>query len=115
MNEQAKTGEIEHSDEIFFRLEWADKDKTLNKNRWKNSGGKWTKFEGDEDRLGVTWEINRIDKFADSARGSEPISKKSDGALAIIIIDGLCKLKSIRRLIPLELQNIRLQQMLCDR
>ena len=51
-------------DEIFFRFEWADKDKTLNKNRWKNSGGKWTKFKGDEDRLGVTWEINRIDKFA---------------------------------------------------
>ena len=51
-------------DEIFFRLEWADKDKTLNKNRWENSGGKWSKFKGDEDRLGVTWEINRIDKFA---------------------------------------------------
>jgi len=52
------------SDQIFFRFEWADKDKTLNKNRWKNSGGKWTKFKGDEDRLGMVWEINRIDKFA---------------------------------------------------
>ena len=52
------------SDQIFFRFEWADKDKTLNKNRWKNSGGKWSKFKGDEDRLGMVWEINRIDKFA---------------------------------------------------
>ncbi len=51
-------------DQIFFRFEWADKDKTLNKNRWKKNGGKWSKFKGDEDRLGVTWEINRIDKFA---------------------------------------------------
>ena len=52
------------SDQIFFRFEWADKDKTLNKNRWKNNNGKWSKFKGDEDRLGVVWEINRIDKFA---------------------------------------------------
>jgi len=59
-----KAKSVYTKDEIFFRFEWADKDKTLNKNRWKNSGGKWTKFKGDEDRLGVTWEINRIDKFA---------------------------------------------------
>ena len=26
--------------------------------------GQWSKFKGDEERLGVTWEINRIDKFA---------------------------------------------------
>jgi len=52
------------NDQIFFRFEWADKDKTLNKNRWKNSNGKWSKLKGDEDRLGVVWEINRIDKFA---------------------------------------------------
>ena len=40
-----------------------------------------------------------IDKSADTARWSEPRSKKSDGALAVVIIDGPCKTKSIRRLI----------------
>ncbi|MGB5750423.1 MAG: ethylbenzene dehydrogenase-related protein, partial [Desulfobacterales bacterium] len=61
---ELKAKSVYTKDEIFFRFEWADKDKTLNKKRWKNSGGKWSNFKGDEDRLGVTWEINRIDKFA---------------------------------------------------
>ena len=61
---QLKAKSVYTNDEIFLRLEWADKDKTLNKKRWKHTGGKWSKFKGDEDRLGVTWEINRIDKFA---------------------------------------------------
>ena len=61
---ELRTKSVYTKDEIFFRFEWADKDKTLNKNRWKNTAGKWTKFKGDEDRLGVIWEINRIDKFA---------------------------------------------------
>ena len=50
--------------EIFFRLEWPDKDKSMDKNAWKFSGGKWAKQKANEDRLGVMWEINRIDKFA---------------------------------------------------
>ncbi len=50
--------------EIFFSFEWPDKDKSMKKNAWKFSGGKWVKQKANEDRLGVIWEINRIDKFA---------------------------------------------------
>ena len=61
---ELKTKSVYTGDEIFFRFEWPDKDKSMNKNRWKYSGGKWSKIKGDEDRLGVVFEINRIDKFA---------------------------------------------------
>jgi hypothetical protein len=36
----------------------------MNKKRWRYSGGKWTPIKADEDRLGVVFEINRVDKFA---------------------------------------------------
>jgi hypothetical protein len=36
----------------------------MDKNAWKFTGGKWVKQKANEDRLGVIWEINRIDKFA---------------------------------------------------
>jgi hypothetical protein len=51
-------------DDLFFRFEWPDADQSMNKSKWKFAGGKWAKQPGDEDRLGVVWEINRIDKFA---------------------------------------------------
>ena len=63
-NIELKTKSIYTKDEIFFRLEWPDKDKSMNKKRWKFSGGKWTPIKADEDRLGVVFEINRINKFA---------------------------------------------------
>lgn len=59
-----KAKSVYTSDKIFFRFEWPDKDETMIKKRWKFTGGKWTSLEGDEDRLGLVWEINRIDKFA---------------------------------------------------
>jgi len=59
-----KAKSVYTKNKIFFRFEWTDKDKSMNKKRWKYSGGEWTKIKGDEDRLGVTWEINRINKFA---------------------------------------------------
>jgi hypothetical protein len=63
-NLELKTKSVYTKDAIFFRFEWADKDKSMNKHRWKFSGGKWTTIKGDEDRLGVVFEINRINKFA---------------------------------------------------
>jgi hypothetical protein len=59
-----KAKSVYTKEEIFFRFEWPDKNKSMNKRRWKFNGGEWTKFKGDEDRMGVVWEINRIDKFA---------------------------------------------------
>ena len=59
-----KVRSVHTKDEIFFLFQWHDYNKSMNKKRWKYTGGKWTKLKGDEDRLGVVWEINRIDKFA---------------------------------------------------
>jgi hypothetical protein len=58
------TKSVYTKDEIFFRFEWPDKDKSMQKNAWKFSGGKWNKIKANEDRLGLVFEINRIDKFA---------------------------------------------------
>ncbi len=51
-------------DEIFFLFTWHDYNKSMDKNAWKFSGGKWSKIKANEDRLGVIFEINRVDKFA---------------------------------------------------
>ncbi len=61
---ELKAKSVYTKDEVFFSFEWPDKDKILNKNAWKFAGGKWIKQKANEDRLGVIWEINRIDKFA---------------------------------------------------
>jgi len=63
-NIELKAKSIYTKDEIFFRFEWPDKDKSMDKNAWKFTSGKWAKQKANEDRLGVLWEINRIDKFA---------------------------------------------------
>jgi hypothetical protein len=55
---------VHTKDGIFFRFEWSDDEKSMHKNRWRFTGGKWNKKKGDEDRLAMVWEINRIDKFA---------------------------------------------------
>jgi hypothetical protein len=61
---ELKTKSVFTKDELFFRLEWPDKDKSMNKKRWKFSGGQWTQIKADEDRLGAVFEINRVNKFA---------------------------------------------------
>jgi hypothetical protein len=61
---ELKTKSVYTKDEIFFRFEWPDKDKSMQKNAWKFSGGKWNKIKANEDRLGAVFEINRNDKIA---------------------------------------------------
>ncbi len=61
---EQKAKSVHTKDEIFFLFEWPDKNKSMDKNSWKFSGGKFAKVKANEDRLGVLWEINRIDKFA---------------------------------------------------
>ncbi len=63
-NLELKSKSVYTKDEVFFRFEWSDKDKSMNKNRWKFTGGKWNKIKANEDRLGVLFEINRVTKFA---------------------------------------------------
>jgi hypothetical protein len=61
---ELKTKSVYTKGEIFFRFEWPDPDKSMQKNAWKFSSGKWNKIKANEDRLGLVFEINRIDKFA---------------------------------------------------
>jgi hypothetical protein len=61
---EMKAKSVYTEDEVFFRFEWPDKDKSMKKNSWIRSGDKWVKQKLDEDRLGVVFEIDRIDKFA---------------------------------------------------
>jgi len=61
---ELKAKSVHTKDMIFFRFEWPDKDKSMNKKRWQHTGSSWTKIKADEDRLGVVFEINRINKFA---------------------------------------------------
>ena len=61
---EAKAKSVYTKSEVFFRFEWPDDEKSMRKNGWKFSGGKWSKIKANEDRLGVLFEINRIDKFA---------------------------------------------------
>ena len=61
---ELKAKSVYTKDSIFFLFEWPDKDKSMNKNRWRYSGGNWGKLKGDEDRLGIVFEINRVNKFA---------------------------------------------------
>lgn len=62
LNIQVKS--IHTDDMVFFRLTWPDKEKSMAKKSWLFKDGVWTQVKADEDRLGMVFEINRIDKFA---------------------------------------------------
>lgn len=55
---------VHTKDMVFYRLDWADKDKSMGKKQWTLKDGKWAKKKANEDRLGILFEINRINKFA---------------------------------------------------
>lgn len=49
---------------ITMLVSWPDSDKSVTKEAWKLSGGKWAKQKGDEDKVAFNWEIKRIKNFA---------------------------------------------------
>lgn len=51
-------------DGIYFRFNWKDADKSVTKGAWKFDGQKWFHQEGNEDRISLLFEIERINKFA---------------------------------------------------
>ena len=51
-------------DGIYFRFNWKDADKSVTKGAWKFDGQKWAHQEGNEDRISLLFEIERINKFA---------------------------------------------------
>ena len=51
-------------DSIFFRFKWKDPTLSVTKEAWKYDGQQWTHQEGNEDRISLLFEINRINNFA---------------------------------------------------
>ncbi|ABK16143.1 ethylbenzene dehydrogenase-related protein [Syntrophobacter fumaroxidans] len=51
-------------DEIFFLFKWKDATNSVTKGAWQFDGEKWTHLKGDEDRISLLFEINRINNFA---------------------------------------------------
>lgn len=51
-------------DGIYFRFNWKDADRSVTKGAWKFDGQKWSHQEGNEDRISLLFEIERINKFA---------------------------------------------------
>ena len=51
-------------DSLYFLFTWPDATHSVTKSAWQFDGKTWTRLPGDEDRLAVLFEINRIDQFA---------------------------------------------------
>jgi hypothetical protein len=49
---------------ISVLVSWPDADKSMTKDAWKLSGGKWAHQKGDDDKVAFNWEIKRIKNFA---------------------------------------------------
>ena len=49
---------------IYFRFNWNDATKSVTKGAWKYDGQKWAHQKGNEDRISLLFEIERINKFA---------------------------------------------------
>jgi hypothetical protein len=52
------------ADGIYFRFDWKDATKSVTKGAWKYDGQKWSHQKGNEDRISLLFEINRINNFA---------------------------------------------------
>jgi hypothetical protein len=48
------------ADGIYFRFNWKDADKSVTKGAWKFDGQKWSHQEGNEDRISLLFEIERM-------------------------------------------------------
>jgi hypothetical protein len=59
-----KVKSVHTDDMIYFLFDWPDAEKSTGKKEWSLQGGDWKAKKADEDRLGVIFEINRINKFA---------------------------------------------------
>lgn len=51
-------------DSIYFLFKWNDPTLSITKEAWKFDGQKWSHMKGNEDRISLLFEINRINKFA---------------------------------------------------
>ncbi len=51
-------------DELYFLLSWEDPTCSTIKESWQFEGGKWVHLKGDEDRIALLFEIDRINQFS---------------------------------------------------
>jgi hypothetical protein len=50
--------------ELYFLLSWEDPTRSTVKESWQFDGEKWVHLKGDEDRIALLFEINRINQFS---------------------------------------------------
>ena len=51
-------------DSLYFLFKWKDPTRSLTKQSWQFDGQNWHHLQGNEDRIALLFEINRINKFA---------------------------------------------------
>jgi len=51
-------------DRLYFLFKWKDPTRSVTKQSWQFDGQKWYHLQGNEDRIALLFEINRINKFA---------------------------------------------------
>lgn len=51
-------------DSIYFLFKWKDPTLSVTKGAWKYDGSKWSHQKGNEDRIALLFEINRINNYA---------------------------------------------------
>jgi hypothetical protein len=63
---------------IYFLFAWKDSTKSVTKGAWVYDGQKWSHQEGNEDRISLLFEINRINNFA--TKGCAVVCHVPEGA-----------------------------------
>jgi hypothetical protein len=58
------TKAIYTDDSIYFLFKWKDPTLSVTKGAWKYDGTKWSHQKGNEDRIALLFEINRINNYA---------------------------------------------------
>jgi hypothetical protein len=51
-------------DSVYFLFQWKDANKSVTKDAWQFDGEKWGHIKGNEDRIALLFEIDRINNFA---------------------------------------------------
>ena len=65
--------------EIYFLFSWEDATKSVTKGAWLYDGQKWSHQKGNEDRISLLFEINRINNFA--TKGCAVVCHVPEGAV----------------------------------
>jgi len=63
-NALVTTKAVYTDNEIYFLFSWKDADRSVTKGAWIYDGEKWSHQKGNEDRISLLFEIDRINNFA---------------------------------------------------